>query len=738
MVTSLDGRIVDALAKINKPSGSVDFDINAYGAAFHQSAQEKARTVLELLGKQDCPFRGRKPVFVSVGGADGAELDFLLRNSSADVGILLEFNRYLAQAARDRSAALAVSNKKMVVIEGDAQAKISEGVTEACREIKRGAGDFVAVTCHAVLHELFDRGPEFHPIDFFSSIFSDEQIPVWFTYREPGRPEKWPDRVLLSADCSPDTLIRLARAITLRHSSFAQLAPEPKVVGGMVMMNSTLAMEMLAKLFYIDDLAHEINERSTAVDHRHLINALNLAIGEEAQKTARSLALTASSPTDSFSRLWIEKGIQGLGINDDFSTYKLPVPESHTRVIAWRNIRVKASLSGDNVNEARAREATDVLAACKAALRQGDSQLVEACLTNSGRYWIESSERDEARQLFIDVGRFGKDSRACALARFLNALPDLFNDLLGPSEFTEETELRGAKHGLGLLLRSERMEYARKTGDISGAVTLANSLVVEAATSKAILPMERYQHATVMFLLGNLLREGGRYSEALSYVERAQSIYLIDIPSHNTELAHCEYASLSCRAMRGDASLKGSDYRSIGQEHRFASALIQLSFAHAAWLLNDPGRAMAFAGEATQGFREIHFDGHADRAESTRNLLAAWQQLDRGEAPDLSIFPERLANALRGLTGVNTDLSDVKRFVKEQRPGRALGLLQFARNNSAVLDQELDIEISPLIEIINDRWSLKTGMRVRSLREADQVLRKEMGIEPGQKVPFLP
>jgi hypothetical protein len=97
-----------------------------------------------------------------------------------------------------------------------------------------------------------------------------------------------------------------------------------------------------------------------------------------------------------------------------------------------------------------------------------------------------------------------------------------------------------------------------------------------------------------------------------------------------------------------------------------------------------------------------------------------------------------LANSLRGITGTKENLGDAVRFVEEQRPGRALGFLQFARDNSAVLDQELDIKISPLIEITATEWRLKTNMRVRSLREADQILRKEMGIEPGQKVPLLP
>ena len=740
MTLSLDERIVDALAKIHKPGEDVGFDIHAYGAAFHESAQEKARTVLDLLSKQECPFRGLRPVFVSVGGADGEELAYLLQNSRAEVGILLEFNRSLADAARGRHQTLSVQGKNIVVIEGPAQERIGDAMSDAYRVVKRGEADFVAVTCHAVIHELFDRGKDrFDPIGFFGQIFSDSDIPVWFSYREPGRPEKWGKDVILSANCSRENLLVLSNTICQRHESLAALLPTPAPVGDGIRMNSTLAMEVLAKLFYIDDLVHEIGERSTAVEHQRLLNALSLAIGEEAQRTGRCEVSSASSPSESFRRYWHEHGVRVRGLTADYTQRELPLAESHTRVTAWRQTPPKPPVPAANLEAPRRPGPSDVLAACKAALLQNDAQLLEAGLANSGRYWIESPAKDEARQLFIDVQhRFSSETTAHVLARFLNALPDLFNNTLGASEFSEETERAAEKHGLGLLLRAERMEYARKTSDISDAVKLANSLLMETTMRQPDSSLARYQLATVMFLLGNLLREGGRYSEALTYVDRAQATYVKGIPSHDTELAHCEYASLTCRAMRGDASLQGGSYRSMGQEHRFASALIQLSFAHAAWLLNDPERAIAFAGEAAGNFREIHFDHYADRAELTQRLLGAWQEVETGQVIELSVFPKRLANVLTGLTGTSGDLADIKQLLREERPGRALGLLQFARGNPAVLDHELEIEMFPLIEVMDGRWRLKTELRARSLREADQLLRKEMGVGPDQRIPLLP
>src|SRR5437762_12323280 len=50
----------------------------------------------------------------------------------------------------------------------------------------------------------------------------------------------------------------------------------------------TRRMELLAKLFYLEDLQHEIQERSTAVDHSVLQNTLLLAIGDAAVVEGRA------------------------------------------------------------------------------------------------------------------------------------------------------------------------------------------------------------------------------------------------------------------------------------------------------------------------------------------------------------------------------------------------------------------------------------------------------------------
>jgi len=68
------------------------------------------------------PFRDLRPVFVSIGGADGEELRSLLVNSRAEVGILLEVSRPLAEFARQGELP---PDKKLQVVEGDASKQIA-------------------------------------------------------------------------------------------------------------------------------------------------------------------------------------------------------------------------------------------------------------------------------------------------------------------------------------------------------------------------------------------------------------------------------------------------------------------------------------------------------------------------------------------------------------------------------------------------------------------------------------
>ncbi len=72
-MTELDVQIQGALESLRHGTSTGEFDAVQYIAAFQQSAYDSAQSVLDLLAKQRT-FSSLRPVFLSVGGGDGAEL----------------------------------------------------------------------------------------------------------------------------------------------------------------------------------------------------------------------------------------------------------------------------------------------------------------------------------------------------------------------------------------------------------------------------------------------------------------------------------------------------------------------------------------------------------------------------------------------------------------------------------------------------------------------------------------
>ena len=101
-MTKLDESIRNALRNLSDRSSS-SFDLSKYIQDFRTSARGKAEAVVDLLKERNFPFTGCRPVFVSIGGGDGEEIDYLLRNTTASKGVLVEMGHQLAEIARERN-----------------------------------------------------------------------------------------------------------------------------------------------------------------------------------------------------------------------------------------------------------------------------------------------------------------------------------------------------------------------------------------------------------------------------------------------------------------------------------------------------------------------------------------------------------------------------------------------------------------------------------------------------------
>ena len=730
MPTSLDKQIEAAVERACSPGPTAPFDIESYIQAFRPSAQQKAHDVLGLLD-METTFRDLSPVFVSIGGGDGEELHQLLTRSDAQHGILIELSGPLANLARKRTVP---TGKTITVLQQSAQSGIAEAIDEAARIISSGQAQAIIVTCHAVIHELYDRGEEFDPVSFFATIFSCPNIPTWFTYREPGAPEKWPEQVLLSADCSPQSLLSLASLIASRHTALADLAPKPQVVGDGLRVHKVLAMEVLAKLFYLEDLPHEIEERSTSVDHLLLQNALWLAIGDDARADHRDSIRIASAPTQSFIDKWISHEVAVQALKSDNTSSPLSIVESQTRVVAWRQPPAPATAPA----AAKAGMPCDLFLA-STALDAKDVSLLQAILLSKGRAWIESPQRDIALALVREIIQEIPSETALVLwCEYLLAISNLFAGDMSGRDIFSSGETAADDVGLGVLFRAEQMEFARKARDADAALRIGNMLspILLQLDLDSLNEQERYVYGTAAFLLSSLLREGGRYDSAWGFLDHAEAMLLPQVDSHMTELRHCFYARQICVAMTGVASFTAASTLTE-DSHRFAEALIRLSYSHAAWYLNDIGRACRHAQDAAAQFSAVNAPIYADRAETVRSLMTLWKDLgDNVESPYETV-PESVRATVKSFVTFD-DPTGLRERIAQGRPTAVCGLLQFARQYNEQFHEEFTLTLPrTLVEGDDGTWMWGEVVTARSLEEAERLLRRQLAMPMERRVPLL-
>jgi len=314
VTTSLDDRIRAVLEGHRRGGGVQDFHGDP-------SAVSKAQQVLEIIRRER--FNLTNAVFVSVGGADGTELEHILLNTDARFGLLLEYDDQLSDRAREKARRLRDDQgKQMEVFTGDALQKIEPALRALDNWRESGAVGSIVLTMHAVLHEFPNRGVGTKDLEGFLHKFLWRRLPVLAIAREPCMPDGLPPVVYLTADCRPDTLADLAKRIRDAHREFlAEAVPVP--MAKTVRMGSRLAIETVAKLFYLESLFYEIEERVTSFTKQELVGAFRNVFETENVRTE-------AFQTASVDRFWKELHIT----MHDENHQELAKPELHVRIVA--------------------------------------------------------------------------------------------------------------------------------------------------------------------------------------------------------------------------------------------------------------------------------------------------------------------------------------------------------------------------------------------------------------------
>ena len=310
---SLAERIEDALARTaSGPSPG-------WKGSEEESIRRKADDALAAIARRGWDV-GRT-AFLDVGGADGALVEYLLNNTASPGGVVLEYDDDAGQAAIARSARFA-GGKKMQVLVGDANQKISRAIDHLSQWRDDGRVDQMCVTLFAVLHELSDRGGGTNDlVEFLSRLVW--RLPAVVVAREPCVPPDLPSEVFLSIpQCPPKLITQLAERIRAAHP--AAFPREPQTLTNRVRLDGRLAVETITKIFYVDDLEYELEERVTSLTSAEMVNSFYHVFGGANVQHENLQSV-------SFDEKWSELDLRLT----DADGRELPKPQLHVKLTAY-------------------------------------------------------------------------------------------------------------------------------------------------------------------------------------------------------------------------------------------------------------------------------------------------------------------------------------------------------------------------------------------------------------------
>lgn len=300
----------------------------SYQSTFEGEGVRKTEFIVEELQRceRDGLFKIENCVAVSVGGADGSDLDALLSHTAINTAFLIEYSDDGAQAARDRAAAWRSKGKSLSVLQGDATMR-KQDLINALRLLVPQGYTTLVLTFLAVLHELPRRSTEKYDLRSYLGTLSDVFPNNSIFISEPCTPLNWPKLVEIKiADLDTELLYRWSLYIK-RSLWDNEQHPDPVQVGsGYVRMSRELAMETLFKTIRRHDVSrhlYEIGERLSSFNPELAVRAVRDALVD-----ARVLKIVGSS--SGFLKAYGESGVAVRTLD----SVPCDPPDSHIKLIA--------------------------------------------------------------------------------------------------------------------------------------------------------------------------------------------------------------------------------------------------------------------------------------------------------------------------------------------------------------------------------------------------------------------
>lgn len=616
---------------------------------------------------------------------------------------------------------------------GDVIAQVEAAVNEAADAVRVGTALTIAVVLSVPLSGSWPGDAALDLARLFAGIFKHRDCPVWLAYEEPIDVSPWPEQVFLETTDPPGALIDRLAAAGLDELTGSR----PVVIGCSLQLSRELAARALLLLAseegHANTTASILPPTSARPNYASFI-ALAVRTGlpwETGGGTDRDLAVAVE-----VQRAMQERGIRLTAIAPGGTSGLLPLTPYRGQVVAWRPaIETHGEPLAPPARPQLPREARGVLD-LEQALGDGNPTGAAQALATFGRAWIETAEAAHHVDLLERVrGRFDEGSEPALWARYLLALDAALRTSQPQACWFDDHACELARrHGaLGLLFRAEQMEFTRLRMDLAEAVRLASELAPQ--LDGPVAPdgvAATYANATARFVLGNVLRAGGRYDLARRYVAVARDAYDVAYPSHAVEAMHCRYALAVCDAIDGLPHVEQLDDVPEGQLV-FARSLVTLTNSQAAWFVNDLQRAIQFAHEAGQGFHSIGYDRHANRAEVVAALFELWADLRNNrtlERPGSPLIRDVVASIHD-----TTEALDLRHL----RPSAALAVLHFAVTFLTDPAGPREILLPAMIQPDSDHGlDFVQAPPAASPAEANSYLRQFLGVGRDRPVPLLP
>ena len=283
-----------------------------------RDGDKKAREVLKYL--KQVKANPARIGYISIGGADGSEIEYVLKNSGIEHGILLEYDRNYCNEVRKKGI------EGLEIFEGDAWNNRQE-VSELIKYWKKkGQIDGVVITAFSVFHELKFRSARDYDHFTFLAMLIPQMPEAYFYCKEPTKIVEWHGRVKLSLSnwISPSDLFRfsdlLQKEFRDKHNEDFNTALIEHDDG--VVMDSQLAGEVIKKLVYfisdasVSKLLIEVEECHTALDPDSFSNILAKVFDRDSTNHESKLSKRVTT-SERFQTYYDQADIKVLPIDKD-------------------------------------------------------------------------------------------------------------------------------------------------------------------------------------------------------------------------------------------------------------------------------------------------------------------------------------------------------------------------------------------------------------------------------------